>query len=553
MNNSLHMGADFVLHNGVVFTVDEKDSLCEAVAVKGNKIVCIGSNEFTKQWIDDETRVIDLKGRALLPGFIDSHLHLGMQGQNEEIILDCNSDDIPTIDGIMEKIKQAAENLPPGTWIKATGYDQNKLLDKRHPTRDELDKAAPQHPVQLTRCCLHMGVYNSIALETAGITSPEMFAPGEVVVDENGRMTGLLKERACTYMWKKVLYTEDEYMRAFKAAGNRFIQYGITSVHDAGLYGEETIGLFQKACEEKIIKVRMYNLAYNAYGKNETIEWQNKLISAGIRGDIGNEFFKLGHAKILLDGSSSGPSSATKKPYSHNPELKGILLYTQEEANHVIANAHNAGFNVSAHAVGDAAVDMIITAIENAVKQNPRPCRHRIEHCALTDESLLERIKAAGIVPVSNPGFFYENADAYVKYYGKRVDYMFPLKEYVRRGIISAIGSDAPVIDANPMIGIYGAMTRADKRTGKAAGESQKINIMDAVRMYTYNGAYASSEEKIKGSIEVGKLADMVVLSENILETPLDKIISVKADMTIIDGNIVYEREAIPNTKGENK
>ena len=191
------MYADVVFHNGSVITVDKSDTICQAVAVKGNRIAAVGDDEFVGAFIGPETEVIDLNGRTLMPGFIDAHMHLGMRGQNAAVIIDCNSDDGPTIDGIMAKIKDAAEKVPEGTWIKATGYEQSKLKEGRHPTRDELDAAAPNHPVQLTRCCLHMGVYNTLALE-AGEISPEKFAPGEVIVDENGRMTGLLKETACT-------------------------------------------------------------------------------------------------------------------------------------------------------------------------------------------------------------------------------------------------------------------------------------------------------------------------------------------------------------------
>ena len=542
MNRSLSMYADIVLKNGVVVTVDRDDSICQAVAVKGNKIVYVGDDTGADEWIGKGTRVIDLKGRALLPGFIDAHMHLGMRGQNAAVIIDCNSNDVTSIKGIQEKIREAASKVPKGTWIKATGYEQSKLDEGRHPTRDELDEAAPNHPVQLTRCCLHMGVYNTLALEAGGITGPEMFAPGEVVVDENGRMTGLLKERACTFMWDKVVYTKEEYMDSFKAANDLLLSFGVTSMHDGSFYGEDTIGLYQEACRQGIIKVRMYILLYHAYGKEKTIEWVNKFISTGIHGGLGDEHFRLGHVKILIDGSTSGPSCSTKEPYSHDPDLKGIQLYTQEEADDILIKAHNAGFNVTAHAVGDAAVDVILTSIERAMAQNPRPCRHRIDHCGIVNEELLDRIEKAGIVTIPNPGFFNENAEIYVKYYGDRVNYMFPLKSYLDRSITAALGSDAPVIEADPMIGIYGALTRADKVSGVVAGECQRIGIMDAIRMYTYNGAYASLEEDIKGSIEPGKLADLVILSENILETPVERIKSVKADMTILDGEIVYER-----------
>ncbi|MEE0745551.1 MAG: amidohydrolase [Anaerovoracaceae bacterium] len=542
MNRSLSLYADMIFKNGVVVTVDSANSLCEAVAVKGNRIVYVGDNAGAEMWLGPDTSVIDLAGRALLPGFIDSHMHLGMTGQNAAVIIDCNSNKVTSISQIQQKIREAAAKAPKGAWIKATGYEQSKLKEGRHPTRDELDEAAPDNPVQLTRCCLHMGVYNTLALKAGGVTGPEMFAPGEVVVDENGRMTGLLKETACTYMWDKVIYTKDEYLRSFKAANDILLSYGVTSMHDGSFYGEETIGLYQDACRNGIIKVRMYNLLYHAYGKKKTIEWVNDFISTGIHGGLGDDHFRLGHVKILIDGSTSGPSCATSQPYSHDPALKGIQLYTQEEADDIIIKAHNAGFNVSAHAVGDVAVDVILTAIERAMAQNPRPCRHRIEHCGIINENLLSRIKKAGIVPVPNPGFFNENAEIYVKYYGDRVNRMFPLRSYLDNGITAALGSDSPVIEADPMIGLYGALTRADKCSGIVAGKDQRIGIMDAIRMYTYNGAYASLEEKIKGSIEPGKLADLVILSGNILDTPVEELKSLKADMTVIDGQIVYER-----------
>lgn len=542
MNRSLSLYADMIFKNGVVVTVDSANSLCEAVAVKGNRIVYVGDNAGVEMWLGPDTSVIDLAGRALLPGFIDSHMHLGMTGQNAAVIIDCNSNKVTSISQIQQKIREAAAKAPKGAWIKATGYEQSKLKEGRHPTRDELDEAAPDNPVQLTRCCLHMGVYNTLALKAGGVTGPEMFAPGEVVVDENGRMTGLLKETACTYMWDKVIYTKDEYLRSFKAANDILLSYGVTSMHDGSFYGEETIGLYQDACRNGIIKVRMYNLLYHAYGKKKTIEWVNDFISTGIHGGLGDDHFRLGHVKILIDGSTSGPSCATSQPYSHDPALKGIQLYTQEEADDIIIKAHNAGFNVSAHAVGDVAVDVILTAIERAMAQNPRPCRHRIEHCGIINENLLSRIKKAGIVPVPNPGFFNENAEIYVKYYGDRVNWMFPLRSYLDNGITAALGSDSPVIEADPMIGLYGALTRADKCSGIVAGKDQRIGIMDAIRMYTYNGAYASLEEKIKGSIEPGKLADLVILSGNILDTPVEELKSLKADMTVIDGQIVYER-----------
>lgn len=541
MNRAISLYADTIFKNGVVLTMDSDNTICQAVAVKNNKIIAVGDNEFVESFGGSDTEIVELNGRTLMPGFIDAHMHLGMRGQNAAVIIDCNSDDVPTISGIMEKIKEAADKLPKGTWIKATGYEQSKLKEGRHPTRDELDEAAPDNPVQLTRCCLHMGVYNTLALE-AGNIAPEKFAPGEVVVDENGRMTGLLKETACTYMWDIVKYTKEEYMASFRACNDLLLKYGVTSVCDASFFGEQTIGLYQEAIKEGIINVRMYPLVYHAYGKPKTIWWINQVLDTGLRAGIGDEFFRLGHVKILLDGSSSGPSAATREPYSHDTDLEGILIYTQEEADEIVAKAHNCGWNVTCHAVGDKAVEVMVNAIEKAVRNNPRHHRHRIDHCGLQDMELIKRIKDLDIAVVSNPGFFYENAEAYTKYYGERVNYMFPLKTYLEEGITVAIGSDSPVIEVDPMIGVYSAMRREDKRSGVVAGECQCVELMDVLRMYTINGAYVSCEEDIKGSIEPGKLADMVVLSENILETPVDDIKNVKTDITMIDGKILYRR-----------
>lgn len=536
--------ADIVFHNGKILTMDANHHVASAIAIKNNQIVYVGNEGGLSQWTGSATQRFDLKGRCLLPGFIDSHAHLGGRGLNETVILDCSIAKVGSIRELVQKIKEAADQTPEGSWIKATGYDQNKLAERRHPTKEDLDEAAPNHPVQLTRCCMHMGVYNTQALSLGDIKSPDQFAEGEVDVDQNGRITGLLKEGACTYMWDKVIFSKEEYMQSFQAANDLFIKNGITSVHDAGLYGDETMGYFQEACEQGIIKLRVYSLLYNTYGKERTKKWLEHFLQTGIHTGLGTERFKIGAAKILLDGSSSGPSCATRMPYSHDPDAKGILLWTQEETDQMIQKLHNAGFQVTAHALGDAAVEMMIHAIEKALKENPRPHRHRIEHCGLVDKAFIERIKASGIIPISNPGFFYINAAAYKRFYGQRTDFMFPLQSYLQEGIPTALGSDTPVISVNPLLGVYSAMERKDGKTDCVIGEKQKISLMDALKMYTYNGAFASMEEDIKGSLEPGKLADLIVLSNDITQIEPIELLNTKVDLTMIDGEIVYESKS---------
>lgn len=244
----------------------------------------------------------------------------------------------------------------------------------------------------------------------------------------------------------------------------------------------------------------------------------------------------------MLDGSSSGPSCAVIDGYSHDPSDHGLQCWEQEEADELILEAHKAGFQVTAHAVGDKAVTIMLNAVEKAQKAFPRTdCRHRIEHCGLTNPELIKRIKDLEIVPISNPSFITINGSDYIRYYGDRVNYMFALKSYLDSGIITAIGSDAPVTNPNPMNSFYNALTRKDMKSKEVVGEGQKISVLDTVRMFTYNGAYVNFEEDKKGSLEPGKLADIAVLSEDILSYDPEKIQDVTVDYTILDGEIVYK------------
>lgn len=535
--------ADVIFYNGSVVTVNEKDEIVEAIAVKGNKIAAVGKDEDICMFKGTSTRMIDLNGRSLIPGIIDSHIHFALYGMKQGPVIDIDFVKVKSIAEIKELIRKAVKVKAPGEWIVLNGYDHNKLLEQRHPTLEELDEIAPYNPVRCVRCCSHMGVHNSMALKIAGITGPDDFAPGEVVV-ENGKMTGLLKENAHMFVGTKVSYDIEEVKEGVRVADKIMSAYGITSVCDAGSEGVEALSVMAAGAKNGSLKTRMRFMIFSLAGKEKNKECIDAYIKTGMITGVGNERFAIGPTKIMLDGSSSGPSSATRTPYDHDPDLKGILVWDQEDANEWILKAHNAGYQVTAHAVGDKAVELMVNAIENAMEKSPRPdCRHRIEHCGIIDEALLARIKALGIIPISNPSFVELNGRDYNRFYGDRVDYMFPCRSYFDAGVITAGGSDAPVTLPDPMEGLYGAVTRKDRNTGEECGPCQKITMLEAIRMYTYNGAYASFEEDIKGSLEVGKLADMVVLSDNILMTPEDRIKSVKADLTMIDGEIVYERE----------
>jgi len=533
------MKADMIFYNGSVLTVDKNDSVVSAAAIKDNKIIYTGNSADASKYFGDNTRLIDLKGRSLVPGFIDSHLHTAVLGANS-LAIDCRSPGVSSIEEIKELIKAAAEVTPKGQWIRGWGYDHSKLAEKRHPNRRDLDEAAPDHPIILTRVCAHISAHNSKSLEMAGLKDDTPDPEGGVMDRENGRINGVMRENAHMQILKTSRPSKVELINAMCAANDLLIKEGITTVHDSGGYGSVQMSAIQDAVKEGRLQIRLYAMMFSFV---DNLKFVEDYLNIGLHTGFGDDHYKLGPIKLMIDGSSSGPTAATLDPYQSNPADSGILSMSQEQVDDIILRAHKAGWQVTSHAVGDRAVTMIIDAIEKALKQFPRDDhRHRIEHCAMVNDQILERLSRAGIVPIPNPIFLYEFGDGYMVNYGRDRAYkMFTNKSYFDRGIIAAGSSDCPITFSNPILNMHLAVNR-ETQTGQVINPNEKVTIQQALRMFTYNGAYASFDEDKKGSIEVGKLADVVVLSEDLLNVSPDRIRDVYVEMTIIDGKIVYER-----------
>ncbi len=527
--------ADYVFKNGQVVTVDADALVTEAVAVADNRILRVGPDDAMADVTGPDTRVIDLRGRSVVPGFIDSHIHLAMGVQ--DLGLNLRYPHVKSLDDILEMVRRAAADSPPGTLIRGWGYDQNRLAEKRHPTRDELDAVAPDHPVVLIRTCEHMSVHNSRSLEMAGVREDEPDpSGGQICRDDRGRINGLMKELAHVRMIRSAPFTDEEIYEGLVAFDRTLCRYGITSVHDVGA-DRPLLPLFHKAQRSRRLNLRVY---VGIYG--DTLDYVRDFMKSGVLTGFGNRRLKIGPLKAMLDGSSSGPSSATRAPYTSDPTDSGILYFDQEEIDAFVDEANRLGYQVTAHAVGDRAVEQIVDAIEKALKAYPRKDhRHRIEHCAIVDDALLERIRALGIVPVGQPVFLYEFGDAYRVHYGEeRLDRMFVGRSYLDRGIIAAASSDCPVTSPDPLLGIHLAVNRVTQ-SGRTVSQHERVGVMDALRLYTINGAYASFEEDIKGSLEPGKLADLAVLSAPILDCDPGQIKDIEVDATMIDGVLVHE------------
>lgn len=537
---------DTAFYNGVVVTVNDNDDIKEAVGIKDNKIVFVGSNDELKNIVDNDTKMIDLKGRALLPGLIDTHYHpilFGFFGDEPDASI-INLADCRSIADIQDKIKAAIAIKKPGEWVSMMGYDVENLAEKRHPTIDDLDAVSPENPVQCMQRSGHISVYNTLALKELGVYGPEdanKFPKDEIEV-KDGKLTGMAKDHTHFALWAKVDYSAEQQKAAALKAQNHLLENGITSIHDCGECDAPSFHIMQKLCRDRVFKVRSYMMLHSIYGKPFAKKDNELFLSLGFMTGLGDEYFRIGSCKFMIDGGSSAPSCATREPYSHDPELPGILGWEREEVADYLKMINDAECQATAHAIGDLAVEYMVEGYEKAFETNPRPdLRHRIEHCTIVDQDLIDRMANMNICPSVNPGMIQVGGKDYEKFYGERMKYTIALRSMIDAGIKPSLSSDTPSGPAGLSV-LDGAINRYDRVRNYQTDTTQAISVLEAIRCATYNGAYASFEENIKGSIEPGKLADLIVLSEDILSYPKERINEVKVDLTMIDGIVEYER-----------
>jgi len=538
----LNSRADVIFLNGTVVTVDAQDRVCQGTAVAGNKILAVGTTEEMKALAGPETKIIDLRRRSLVPGFIDAHCHAGSYGPVKFNIV-CSADVISSIEELKKEIRRRAATTPKGGWIIGRGYDNTKLKENRHPTRWDFDEAAPEHKVFILRTCGHLGVVNSSALKEFGIKkgTPDPHG-GRIDRDAAGEPTGLLYEQALVPVRMANQPVYEDLLRGLKIMNEDFLRYGITSATDASGRNVDEIRAFQKAVAEGWLQVRIY---FQVRTSGPTIQLGEHYLQSGLVTGYGNEKLRLGSFKLMLDGAGGGGSAAMRQAYPGKPSDFGILHQTQEELDELVLKGQKAGYQIGVHAIGDRAVEMVLKSYAKAMKAFPRKdCRHRIEHCGFLDGPLMEQMGEMGVVAALGLPFLFELGDSYITVFGQdRLQCVYPLGSLIKRGIIAPLSSDAPVIDPNPMHGIYFAVTRKTS-TEQTIAPHEAVTVLQAIRAYTLSGAYATFEENIKGSLEPGKLADLVVLSDDILKVLPEKILGLKVDLTMVDGKVVYERKA---------
>jgi len=524
------LNANLVLLNGKIYTFNPKKPTAQAIAVLDEKIVYVGENEEASKLIGPNTKIVDLNGKVVIPGLTDCHVHLASFGKTLSTL---NLRNVNSITQLKKLVREKAEKLPPNRWILGRGWDQEKFVEKRLPTRWDLDEASPNNPVVLFRVCGHICVANSKALEKAGITK-ETLAPAGGGIDKDpatGEPTGILRENATKLILESFPKASEEEVLGFcLAACQKAVEAGLTSVH----------WIVESSVEMRVIQ-RMHrqgNLPLRVY-LFIPVDFLEELESLGLMQGFGDSMLKIGGIKILLDGSLGARTAALYEPYNDMPKTRGMLIYSQEEFEKLVFKAHKAGLQLAVHAIGDRAIDMALETFEKVLKEIPRADnRHRIEHASVLNKELIRKMKSLGVVASVQPHFIVSDFWVEDRLGKERARWVYPFKTLLKEGVMLCAGSDCPVEPISPLLGVWAA-------AAKQPNFEEKLTVEEALRLYTVNAAYAAFEENLRGTIEEGKLADLVVLSEDPFEVELGKLKDIEVLMTIVNGRIVYRKNNI--------
>lgn len=530
------MAGSIILTNGQFITSDPDRPTAEAVAIRNGIIAAVGTNDEALAERRPGIEVVDLRGRTATAAFNDAHCHPMNVGFGA-LAINARPEAMTSINQLIGAVRERAADFPPDRWILARGYDDARFDERRHPNRADLDAGAPTHPVVVTRACGHVLVANSKALALAGVTATTPNPDGGVVDrDKHGEPTGVLRESAMRYV-RDVIPADgvDEIAAALTVAGNLYRSVGVTSVAEAGIHRPEEMAAYQQLRDRGALGVRTYLMMM-------IDEMLDALEGTGIRTGFGDALLRIGPAKLFLDGSIGGRTARMHDAYLGEAENVGLWMQPPAAFKRKFTRAHNLGWQCCAHAIGDAAIDLLLDCYEEAMDANPRPdARHRIEHCEfITDLAVFDRIKRLGCVPVPGTTFLRDFRPVYVQNLGpERLRYANAMRTFLDRGIVAAASSDAPVVTVSPLAGIETMVTRKDF-TGAAASPEEAITFAEAVWAYTWAGAYASFEEGIKGSLTPGKLGDVAVLDADVRTVDPDDYAEIPVALTIMDGEIVH-------------
>jgi predicted amidohydrolase YtcJ len=509
--------ADAVFYNGRIYTMDQGKRSARAIAVSDGEIVEVGGDDDVKRVAPRGCRKVDLGGKVVLPGFIDCHTHfiqMGVDAMNVDLA------HTSTIDEALHLMREASKKIPEGEWVIGAGWKESGWKDGRFVTAKDLDAACPRHPAVAHRVCGHMSTVNSRAISILGI---DRKTP-EVDVDSSGRLTGILRESAVSIPHLATAPDRTTRSKALAIATRRAHSLGVTSIDDNGQ--PEDFETYRTAEGEGKLKVRVW---YNT--PSETLD---SMLSMGLSTGVGSNMLKLGGLKVFCDGALGARTAAISEPYDDDPGNKGMFVHERVELDETVSKANEAGIQLAIHAIGDQGIEAAISSLSSALDRFQRKDhRHRIEHLELPSREHLKTMRRRRIIASMQPNFVGEwggTEGMYVSRLGrKRASRNNPFKEVLSLGVRLVFGSDC--MPLGPLYGIHSAVN--------APFEVQRLSPLEAIAAYTRDAACASFEEDAKGTISVGKLADLVVLSGDPLTSP-NKIASLRVVKTIISGEVVY-------------
>lgn len=533
------MFADFVIHNGKIITMDEKERIAEAMAIKFGRIAFVGTNSDAKTFIGDDTETLDLKGRTVVPGLIDSHAHFMDVGSAGKLYVDLSEEaGIHCIADLQAKLREKTSRTPKGEWVFGYQEDDSKLEEKRHPTKQDLDEISTDHPILVTTVGGHFWMANSNALELARVTkdTPDPVGGKFDRNHETGEPIGYLHEEAYYTLRPDgpPLPTEEQSYLGAKEILNECASVGLTCVYDLVNKPEMRAAIDLKNRGELPVRVRI----------DIAIDLIDELIKLGIHRGLGDDWLRICGVKFFFDGAISARTAAVSEPYLNQPDFYGVFSTTEDLARETLTRAYENGYRISAHANGDRAINLYLDIIEELQTKYPREDpRNRDIHCSVVNPEIVDRIRKLGVLPTIFGPYAYYHGDKLIPAFGeKRLEWMFAARSFLDAGVKVAAHSDHPCAPYPPLMAIHALVNRATK-AGAPIGRSQRISVHEALKLYTINAAYHQFDENKLGSLEPGKLADFVVLSDDILTIPTESIIDIQVEMTIIDGKIVYQRQ----------
>jgi len=528
-----------IFYNGSILTINDLNPKVEAVGIEGEKIISVGRLEDVEKSMKEGYELIDLNGKTLLPGFIDCHIHaIG----SVFLSIYPSFKNIKSLDETQDLLEKLIKDKNPGEFLLGFDLDEEKFDNPVFPTKWDLDGISAENPVFLFRHDVHIGVGNSKLLELVGIDN-ETIPPegGEIQKDENGEPTGILKEKATSLIF--LIFKLPE-AKVIKEKASEFFyslaEKGLTSIH--GLLeldakgGVENLG----GISLPILKLVKEIVLQNYYGIFFTANPKKilKVRNSPLDGGKTDSKFRVGCLKAWLDGSFGAFTAYLSEPYNDQPANYGYCVIDEEVLYNRMKTAHNLGIQIAVHAIGDKANKALVDLYSRLLEEFPRDDhRHRIEHASMLTSDLIYRIRDLGLIASCQPAFIISDGAWLERRLGKeRCKMVYPFRSMLDAGVIIASGSDCPVEDPNPILGIHAMVNR------EAFFPEEAISVGDALKTFTINGAYAAFEEEVKGSIEVGKLADLVILTQNPLEVPKDKIKEIKVCETIIRGKSLFKK-----------